>query len=210
MCATARMPFEQVRQHPHGKVFDVHEVVRERDTDCRDRLDVGNAYMMDELAEVRSFDFRGARERRLPVPADSAPVQQLHQFLGPGRRKAAPGKRVQPGLHAPRRSRRLDLTAGDRVTIRSPHDFIPSIVEADDTVRRKVIAMHHGFGGLVDEDHKFTDQGSNVGRLVANDRIRPDHGHPPDGQHPGERDAGLDLTLQADRPTFFSPLSRTK
>ncbi|MFY1621522.1 molybdopterin-containing oxidoreductase family protein, partial [Micromonospora sp. WMMD736] len=27
MCATSRIPFDEVRRHPHGKIYDVHEVV---------------------------------------------------------------------------------------------------------------------------------------------------------------------------------------
>jgi hypothetical protein len=63
----------------------------------------------------------------------------------------------------------LGLRPGAAVTIRSPHDFIPSIVEADDTLRRKVIAMTHAFGGLIEGDHKFTTHGSSVARLMPND-----------------------------------------
>ena len=63
----------------------------------------------------------------------------------------------------------LGLKSGEAVTITSRHDRIPTIVEADETVRRKVVAMYHCFGGLVDEDNEFLRLGSNVGRLMPAD-----------------------------------------
>ncbi len=43
------------------------------------------------------------------------------------------------------------------------------MLEADDTLRVDVIAMHHAFGGLPAEDSEVRDRGSNVGRLVPTD-----------------------------------------
>ena len=43
------------------------------------------------------------------------------------------------------------------------------MLEADDTLRPDVVAMHHAFGGLPAEDGEFRDRGSNVGRLVPTD-----------------------------------------
>jgi anaerobic selenocysteine-containing dehydrogenase len=63
----------------------------------------------------------------------------------------------------------LGLEPGQVITIASRHDRIPSIVEADKTVRRKVVTMYHCFGGLVEEDDKFADLGSNVCRLTPSD-----------------------------------------
>jgi anaerobic selenocysteine-containing dehydrogenase len=64
----------------------------------------------------------------------------------------------------------LDLQSGDTVTITSRHDSIPGVVEADETVRRKVVAMYHCFGGLVEEDAQHRQLGSNVGRLTPTDK----------------------------------------
>jgi anaerobic selenocysteine-containing dehydrogenase len=170
MCATARIPFDEVCRHPHGKIYEVDEVVREKDPACTDRLDVGNAHMLGELAEVRSFDFSAEREdaaypfRLIPrrsnnfVNSSGTQVARLHR-----------GKPYNPAYMHPQDIAELELESGDRVTIRSRHDRIPSILEADPSLRRRVIAMYHCFGGLVDEDDRFVEQGSNVGRLVAND-----------------------------------------
>ena len=52
------------------------------------------------------------------------------------------------------------------VTITSPHDSIPSVLEADDSLRRDVVATHHAFGGMPAEDDEFRARGSTVGRLI--------------------------------------------
>ena len=56
------------------------------------------------------------------------------------------------------------------MTVASRHDSIPGIVEADETVRRKVVAMYHCFGGRIEDDSEFRRLGSNVGRLTPTDR----------------------------------------
>jgi hypothetical protein len=52
------------------------------------------------------------------------------------------------------------------VTVASPHDSIPSVLEADDSLRPDVVATHHAFGGLPSEDAEVCDRGSTVGRLI--------------------------------------------
>ena len=61
----------------------------------------------------------------------------------------------------------LALVDGDSVTIRCATDQIPALVESDDTLRRGLVAMAHAFGGLIDEDHRYRELGSNTGRLVC-------------------------------------------
>lgn len=170
MCATARIPFEEVCRYPHGRIFDVNEVVQEKDADCTARLGVGNAHMMAELAGVRSFDFMSAH-KDLGYPYRLIP-RRANNFVnssGVGITKLNRGKPYNAACMHPDDIAELKLAAGGRITLRSRHDSIPSVIEADATLRCKVIAMHHCFGGLVGEDTMFLEQGSNVGRLIAND-----------------------------------------
>jgi anaerobic selenocysteine-containing dehydrogenase len=170
MCATSRIPFEEIRSHPHGKVFEVEAIVGEKDAGWTERLDVGNPDLMRELAEVAAADFRA--EQQIPGYPFRVTPRRANNYvnsIGPNLSKLHQGKPYNPAYMHPDDLAELGLKAGDAVTIRSRHDFIPSIVEADDTLRRKIIAMTHAFGGLADEDDKFTEQGSNVGRLVPND-----------------------------------------
>jgi hypothetical protein len=66
------------------------------------------------------------------------------------------------------------------------------VVEADDTLRPDVIAMHHAFGGLPAEDAEVRDRGSNVGRLVPTDiEYDPITGLPRQGNIPVRVTAGF-------------------
>lgn len=170
MCATSRIPLDEVRRHPHGKVFDVEAVVEPRDPDCTAKLDVGNAYMVAELADVLEDDFATARSdpafpfrlipRRHPnfMNSSGTALATLHR-----------GKPYNPAYMHPEMIAGLGLESGASVRISSAHDDVCAVLEADDTLRHDVIAMHHAFGGMPSEDDEFRQHGTNVGRLVPTD-----------------------------------------
>lgn len=170
MCSTSRIPFDEVAGHPHGKIFDVNEVVAERDADCEARLDVGNAVLLGELADVVTEDF-AATQDTAEYPLRLIPRRHGSFMNSSGTNLAAlnRGKPYNPAYMHPEAIAALGLRSGDLVTVTSPHDSIPSVVEADDSLRRDVIAMHHAFGGLPSEDGEVRSRGSNVGRLVPTD-----------------------------------------
>ncbi|WP_235571424.1 molybdopterin-containing oxidoreductase family protein [Mycobacterium sp. Root265] len=170
MCSTSRIPFDEVAGHPHGKIFDVDEVVAERDADCEARLDVGNAVLLGELADVMTEDF-AATQDTAEYPLRLIPRRHGSFMNSSGTNLAAlnRGKPYNPAYMHSEAIAALGLRSGDLVTVTSPHDSIPSVVEADDSLRRDVIAMHHAFGGLPSEDGEVRSRGSNVGRLVPTD-----------------------------------------
>ena len=167
MCANSRIPLEDVASHTHGNIFDIDAVVEERDPDCTARLDVGNARMLAELAEVLTEDFRAARaDTDYPLRLISRRHGSFMNSSGTYLTKLNGGKPYNPAYMHPDALEALGLQSGDLVTVTSPHDYIPSVAEADDTLRREVVAMHHAFGGLPSEDDEVRERGSNVGRLV--------------------------------------------
>ncbi|GAB3228636.1 molybdopterin-containing oxidoreductase family protein [Mycolicibacterium hippocampi] len=170
MCATARIPLDEVARHPHGKIFDVDAVVQERDPDCMARLDIGNEYLLGDLAVVLAEDFRSARDDAA-FPYRLIPRRHPNFMNSSGTNLAGlnRGKPYNPAYMHPDSIAALGAQLGTAVTITSPHDSIPAVLEPDDTLRRDVIAMHHAFGGLVAEDAEFRHRGSNVGRLVPTD-----------------------------------------
>jgi anaerobic selenocysteine-containing dehydrogenase len=102
------------------------------------------------------------------------------------------GKPFNPAYMHPDAMSALGLQTGDLVTVASPHDSIPSLLEADESLRVDVIAMHHAFGGLPAEDGEVRDRGSNVGRLVATDvDYDPITGMPRQGNIPVRVTAGF-------------------
>ncbi|MBO0678660.1 molybdopterin-dependent oxidoreductase [Mycolicibacterium sp. S2-37] len=193
MCATSRIPFDEVRSHPHGKVFDVDAVVHERDPDCTARLDVGNDYLLGELRDVHAEDFVAARSDST-YPFRLIPRRHNNFMNSSGTNLAAlnRGKAYNPAYMHPDAIAALGLLPGALVTLTSPHDSIPSVVEADATLRPDVIAMHHAFGGLPAEDAEVRDRGSNVGRLVPTDvEYDPVTGLPRQGNIPVRVSAGF-------------------
>ena len=172
ICENGRFKLDDVRQYPHGRIFDVDETVQSKDPGCEERLDVGNGAMMAELEQVHHFDFAAEHaDADYPFRLISRRSNNFLNSAGrslPGTRLNR-GKRYNPLFMHPDDLTQLGLRSGDMVTIASRHDRIPSAVEADETVRRKVVAMYHCFGGLVEEDGDFLQQGSNVGRLTPVD-----------------------------------------
>jgi anaerobic selenocysteine-containing dehydrogenase len=193
MCSTSRIPLEEVAGHPHGKIFDVDEVVAERDADCEARLDVGNAVLLGELSEVLTEDFATAQDTAA-YPFRLIPRRHGSFMNSSGTNLAAlnRGKPYNPAYMHPDAIAALGLRSGDLVTVTSPHDSIPSVIEADDSLRRDVIAMHHAFGGLPTEDGEVRSRGSNVGRLVPTDtEYDPITGLPRQGNIPVQVTAGV-------------------
>ena len=171
ICRPARIPLSEVKTYPHGHVFEeVEEVVQPRDADCEDRLDVGNAHMLAELAEVGAEDFETRRQSAgypfLLVPRRS------YNFLNSSFRtnpKVAGRKPYNPAFMHPSDLAHLGLTSGDVVTIRSEHDAIQSIVEAEAALRPGLVSMTHAFGGNPDEDEDPRRVGGNTARLTRFD-----------------------------------------
>ncbi|UXA18038.1 molybdopterin-dependent oxidoreductase [Mycobacterium sp. SMC-4] len=194
MCSTSRIPFDEVARHKHGKIFEVDDVVAERDADCTARLDVGNDYLLAELAEVLGEDYASARDDST-YPFRLIPRRHGSFMNSSGTNLATlnRGKPYNPAYMHPDVIAALGLQSGAAVTVTSPHDAIPCVLEGDDTLRHDVIAMHHAFGGLPSEDGEFRERGSNVGRLVPTDtEYDPITGLPRQGNIPVRVSAGAD------------------
>jgi anaerobic selenocysteine-containing dehydrogenase len=170
MCATSRIPLSEVAENAHGKIFEVDAIVQEKDGDCADKLDVGNEVLLTDLGAVLAEDFRAARDDA-SYPFRLIPRRHANVMNSSGTQLPAltRGKPYNPAYIHPRSIARLGLQSGDRVSITSPHDSIPAVLEADESLRPDVIAMHHAWGGLPTEDAEFRERGSNVGRLVPTD-----------------------------------------
>ena len=61
----------------------------------------------------------------------------------------------------------LGIAGGERIGITSAHGRIDAIAEADDSLRRGIVSMSHGWGGLPDDDQDITEKGVSVNLLVS-------------------------------------------
>jgi anaerobic selenocysteine-containing dehydrogenase len=168
---TARIPLQEVKRHPHGKVFDeVDERVQPREEGNDSRLQLGDPHMMRELALVRAEDF-AARQSDAAHPFLLVP-RRANNFLNSSGRSLEKlvGKRAyNPAFIHPDDLSALGVKSGASVEIRSTHDRVLAVAEADDSLRPGVVAMTHAFGGQPDEDARHREIGSNTGRLMAAD-----------------------------------------
>ena len=183
----SRVPLDVVKRHPHGHVFEeVHDVVHPRDPGCDARLELGSADMLRELAEIAADDWR-ARHATPALPYRLVP-RRSNQFVnstGQSLPALTRGKPWNPAFMNPDDLRALGLASGELARIRSRHDEILGIVEADASLRRGVVSMTHGFGALPSEQADPRALGANTGRLLrADDDFDPVSGIPRMGALP--------------------------
>lgn len=165
----SRIPLEEVKRHPHGKLFDeIDERVQPREEGNTDRLQIGQPDMLSELAEIRAQDYT-AQQANADFPFLLIPRRSNNFINSSGRSlQKLTGKRpYNPAFIHPEDLTELGIESGQSVAIRSAHDTIYAVVEADKTLRRGSVAMTHAFGGQPDEDERHREIGSNVGRLTS-------------------------------------------
>lgn len=167
ICSQSRIPLEEVKSFPHGKVFEGDVMVAEKDPDCDAKLELANDFMMQQLAEVFTQDYQA--QRNTPqYPFRYIPRRHNNFMNSAGRsiKKLTGDKPWNPLWMHPNDLQTLGINEGDYVELATAHDAIPAIVEADATLLPGVVAMAHAFGGLVEEDHRYRELGSNTGRLI--------------------------------------------
>jgi anaerobic selenocysteine-containing dehydrogenase len=154
MCAGGAMPLAEGRKHPHGALFEeARGVVKPRDPDCTARLQLAEAVMLGQFAQVGAEEPLARRKTRrdypfrlicrgIPNVTNSAP--RPAGILRTG---------YNPLWMQPDEIESLGLNGGDAVEFRSRHDAIAGYVEADQSLRRGVVAMSHGFGIKPDEQY---------------------------------------------------------
>jgi len=173
----SRVNLNQVRQHPHGKIFD-DEVIRvaPADPDCQDRLDIGNTDMMAELGTVYSESpeeglpgKRAGREQDFPFQLISRRLPNVYNSSGRDIEKLTRGRSYNPAFLHPDDLKELNIKAGNLIKIESSHASILGVAEPAPELRRGIVSMAHCFGDSPEHDSKVREIGSNTGRLINNE-----------------------------------------
>ena len=173
----SRIPLHEIRKHRHGKIYDDEQIrVAAGDPDCVDRLDVGNADMLAELAAIRAERNEEGRFASEPSVGDPFPFRLISRRLpnvynSSGRDIARlNGRRpYNPAFLHPDDLEMLGLSKGDVVEIASSHASILGVAEPAPEVRRGVISMAHCYGEAPARDADVREIGSNTGRLIDNE-----------------------------------------
>ena len=178
-CHGSRVPLEEVRQHPHGHIFDLAVPVEPRDPACTARLELGAERMLDELSALRA-------EAASPVPDSDYPMQLLcrraNNFMnsvGQAMPLLAGGHTLPSAALHSDDLHGLGLSEGDPVRISSRHGYMRAQACSDDSLRRGTVSVLHGFGGPATLEHLDPVQAeTSVNRIVGLDERDPISGIP--------------------------------
>ncbi|MET0378149.1 MAG: molybdopterin-dependent oxidoreductase [Spongiibacteraceae bacterium] len=167
----SEVPFDEIKKHPGGKVFELppQTVAAAKPERAANRFEVMPADVFEELAEVAAEDAAQALQRggrqfgfRLSVRRSRDVMNTTFRDV-PAIRKRVP---YNPVFLNPQDLQTLGLVDGAPVFIESAHGRIEAIAEADATMRQGVISMFHGFGKMPNQHTDYEDGGVNINDMV--------------------------------------------
>jgi len=174
----SRIPLSEVRKYPHGKIFDDLEIhVGPGDPNSADRLSVGNADMMQELAEIRGESIED--DAAFPFKLISRRLPNVYNSSGRDIAKLNGRRPYNPAFMNPADLEALGLSKGDVVEISSSRATILGIAEPAAEVRPGVISMAHCYGDAPrnrsERDEAVREIGSSTSRLIDNEDVFDPH-----------------------------------
>ena len=186
MCAGSAVPLSEVKKYPNGKVFDeARETIQHRAPDCKARLDLANATMLEQLGAVRVESIAARRGTNPEFPFLYIPSRIQNSTNAGYRPRGVVKSGYNPAYLHSSDLAKLGVNPGDAVEIRSRHGKIIGIVAADDDLRPGLLAMAHGFGKASGQDSDPRRDGANVNALLHwEDDFDPYHGMPRMGAVP--------------------------
>jgi anaerobic selenocysteine-containing dehydrogenase len=171
MMAASRVPLEELKRHPHGKIFDAEPIyVAPADPDAQDRLDVGNADMLAELASIRNAKLDATENMKRPFRLISRRMPNVYNSSGRDIASLVRKRPFNPAFLNPEDLALIEAQPGDLVRIASDHGEILGIATAAPELRLGTLSMAHCFGGTPEDETDVRQTGSNTGRLIDNER----------------------------------------
>jgi anaerobic selenocysteine-containing dehydrogenase len=165
LCQPARIPFEEIQAHPHGKIWPVDEQVQAKEPEHRGKLLLADKTMMEELIHFLKLDT--SIDAEFPFRLISRRTNKLMNSSGHNIPKLKGDKAYNPAWMHADDLKTFDIKSGDSVVIRSRHNEIQAVAETDNTMRPGVISMNHAFGGLPEQEDQYRKIGSNTGKLLS-------------------------------------------
>ena len=158
------LSFEQLQALGSGGFVEVPpQFVEDAEPDAQGRFDVIPDDVCDELAAVRAETRPSGFTHRLAV-GRLREVQNTMYHQLPSVRRRMPFNSAY--LH-PLDLTELGLMAGEDVRIESAHGAIVTRVDADDSMRRGVVWIPHGWGTLPDEQADYRKHGVSTNLLIS-------------------------------------------
>ena len=174
--AGARVPLDEVRRSPGGRIFAPSQPVRvegPRPERASARMDVAPPAIVEQLAEIRAerFDASGGYggDDRFTHRLISRRTLEIYNSTGDHLARLRRRSLCSIAFMHPLDLQRIGVGAGATVRIESDHGFIDALAEPSDDVLPGVISMAHARAGLPEEDADAFDAGS-TNRLVSTER----------------------------------------
>jgi anaerobic selenocysteine-containing dehydrogenase len=167
----SRIPFEEVKKYPEGRIWEDETIVVEPgDPGASGRLQLADATMLGELQEVAGEPIRQNTDYAYRLVSRRLP--DVHNSAGRDIPKLVRKYSYNPAFMNPADLETLGLSSGDVVEITSDYSSILGVVEAEEAIRIGVVSMPHGFGDAPggDQDKDVHTFGSNTGRLSSVER----------------------------------------
>jgi anaerobic selenocysteine-containing dehydrogenase len=162
LVAGSRVPIDEVRSHPHGKIFDHEQIVLPASSDAR--FDVMPDDVADELrhclAEMNSH------QGKFPHLLINRRTRNAMNSLAAGPFSGSSRKPYNPAFLNPDDIAAFGLQPGGRIEIASVAGRLTAIVEPDNTLRRGVVSMTHCWGGLPDDPFEVTKGAASTSLLI--------------------------------------------
>ncbi len=152
------VPLDEIKQHSAGHIFDHRsQPATPKEADWPHRLQVGDADMMQELESIKNKANKQAEspDEGLAMLLVSRREHAVYNSVGhqlPALKKKRP---FNPAYLNPGDAEALNVSAGDRIEIRSALQSVDAVVEIEDEIRTGVISICHGFPNQKLEDEKM-------------------------------------------------------
>ena len=166
----AQVPFDTLRRHPAGHVFDVAPAVVEP---AREGATARFQLLPDDVAAdlMAVADAASERDGAFPLLLSVRRLRGMVNSLGLQldgiRKRHHPYNALY--MH-PDDLAALSIAPDARVRVEAETGALDAIVEADATMRPGVVSMSHCWGGLPGADVPFTAQGASTNLLTRTDR----------------------------------------
>jgi len=164
-----RLSFDELQACGSGKLIDVpQQFVEPAESQAQGRFDVMPDDVRAELASVRAKQAAPEFPHRLAV-------RRLREVQNTMYHKLKSVHRRMPFNSAymhPLDMAELGIAPGEDVRIESPHGAIVTRSEADESMRRGVVSIAHGWGPLPDEPADYRVSGASTNVLISSDSDR--------------------------------------
>ena len=170
--AGSRMPMDEVRANQRQVHMHLKLVVQPAEPGASALFTPAPDDLMAELAEVlveEPTTFAGSDVSAYPFRLTSRRLKHVLNSTGTELPGLARKGTTNPAYMNPDDVKRLGLSDGDIIEIRSPRAALLGVVEEAPDVKRGVISMAHSWGGRSLTDEKVRDIGSPTSRLVSVD-----------------------------------------